>query len=380
MKIHVEFEVPDHIEKGLMDGTFNRIGGVIRRADSGQIAAMLQEGGSMSRNVSSSLNLLPTILGATGMNARTIAVVASAVTVAGPLIDVAIVGYTIHRLTSRIRALQSEIAKIYDRLDKHLELNASVNLGAALKYAEAFVDQDDIEARKKMLPTISFQLVIAEEWLLAELREAVQKNRLRRSQNLMAAVFTVNTMAARCYLEVGDSKAATSSLSKSVAELKPNVESLAQKLIGNQPALYFHKSVKRHYLDRYINIRAWLDCDENVWEQVVKEARKSFWNEKAIKCLFRKKKIFLHEWNELRKKPFYKRRIRQAELLIENFQRFESYALELEFSEKLSQEMNQLSEDAAKRLADHDGYALVIDEDALERLDRLSAQSSAQAS
>ncbi|MYD10546.1 MAG: hypothetical protein F4X02_10950 [Chloroflexi bacterium] len=372
-KIRVEFEVPDHIEKGLMDGTFSRFGGVIRRTDSGQIAAMLHEGGSMSRNVSSSLNLLPSILRATGMNARTMAVVAGAVTVAGPLIDVAIVGYTIHRLTSRIRALQGEIARIYDRLDEHLQQNASVNLGAALKFAEAFVDQDDIEARKKMLPTISFQLLVAEEWLLAELRKAVRKKRLCRAQNLMAALFTVNTMAARCYLEVGDSKAATSSLNKSVSEIKPIVALLVQKLIGNQPALYFHKSVKRHYLDRYINIRAWLDCDENVWEQVVKEARKSFWNEKEIKRLFRKKQIFLHKWKEIRKRPFYKRRIPQAELLIENFQRFESYALELEFSEQLSQDMDELSEEAAKRLADHGDHVLVIDEDALGSVNRLTA-------
>ena len=106
MRIRVEFEVPDYIAKGLGNGTFERYGGVIRHADSKQIFAFLQEGGNMSRNGSSGLTLLPNLLRATGMNARTVSVVAGAVTVAGPLLDIAITAYTIHHLTRRIEAAQ----------------------------------------------------------------------------------------------------------------------------------------------------------------------------------------------------------------------------------------------------------------------------------
>ena len=161
MKVRVEFDVPDDIAKGLLNGTLERIGGVIRFSESKQIVAWLTEGRSMSRSTGSTSTLLPSLFRAVGMNARTAAVVAGAVTVAGPLLDVAITGYTIYRLTERIRALKKEIADIYDRLDKHLHKNASVSLSAALKYAEAFLEREDFEAKKAMLPNISFQLVLA---------------------------------------------------------------------------------------------------------------------------------------------------------------------------------------------------------------------------
>ena len=366
--IRVEFEVPDDILTGLATGKYERVGGVIRHFESKQVFAWLREGGNMSRSGGSTSTLLPSLFRAAGMKARTAAVVAGAVTVAGPLLDVAITGYTIYRLTERIRALKKEIAHIYDRLDKHLQETANVKLNAALKFAEAFLEQDDYDAKKAMLPIISFQLVVAEQWLLAELRKAMKRNRLRRARNMMAAVCTVNTMAARCYLEVGDTKSAVHSLNNNIAELKPYVESLVQKLVGNQPALYFHKSVKNHYLDRYIKIRAWLDTEENIWASVAKEARKDFWNEKAVKRLFREHRRFLHTWHEIRKTPFYIKAIPRAEELIESFQRFESYALELESPDRPSQDWEALSKAAAKRLADHDDYYLIIDDDALRRV------------
>ena len=160
----------------------------------------------------------------------------------------------------------------------------------------------------------------------------MQKNRLDSASNVIAAVFTVNTIAARCYLEVGDSNAAIHGLKTNVTQLRPSVARLVKKLVGKQTALYFHKSVSEDYLDRYIQIRAWLDGDKDVWETAAKEARKDFWNKKAIKRIFRKRRKFLHVWHELREDPFYIEAVPLAEQLIESFQRFESYALDLESS------------------------------------------------
>ena len=372
MKVRVEFEIPDAIEKGLLNGTLERVGGVIRFSESKKIVAWLRGGGNMSRATAPVSTLLPSLLQVAGMNARTIAVVAGAVTVAGPMLDIAITAYTIHHLTSRIRALKKEIADIYDRLDKFLHQNANVSLNAALKYAEALVEQEDYEAKKAMLPTVSFQLVQAEEWLLAELREAVQKNRLHTAGKMIAAVYTINIMAARCNLEFGDTKAALHSLNKNVTELKPYVEELVQKMVGDQPALYFHKSVGEGYLDRHIQIQSWLTGEREFWETVIKEARKDFWNEKATKRLFRTERKFLHTWQVLREDPFYIEAIPQAEQLIENYQRFESYALDLGYADRPSNDLEWLSDEAAKRLNDHGDYVLLVDEDAITRVQRLS--------
>ncbi len=376
MKIRVEFEVPDDIKKGLRNRTLERFGGVIRASDSKQIVAFLREGGSRSRSPSSGLTLLPTLLRATGMNARTVAVVASAVTIAGPLLDIAITAYTIHHLTQRIEALKKEIEEIYDRIDRHFARAESAALQTALQIANELLETEDVASRREKVNDVIARLVNAEKLLLMDLDDALNGNRRRRARVLIDTVISVNMLAARCSFDAGQENIAISRLDKNLVELRPRVNRLVLSLVGKQPALYFYKSVSDDYLDRYIQIEAWLYGDEDVWERVVKRARKGFWNEKAIKRLFRVARRFLYTWPKLRKKPFYKRAIPRAELLIESFQRFESFALQMNSSERPDRDLEALSEEAAKRLADHDDYVIVIDEEALDRIGRLSAENS----
>ena len=44
MKVRVEFEVPDEIAQGLANRTLERVGGIIRFADSKQIVDWLRDG------------------------------------------------------------------------------------------------------------------------------------------------------------------------------------------------------------------------------------------------------------------------------------------------------------------------------------------------
>lgn len=373
MKIRVEFEVSDDIAMGLSTGTMERVGGVIRYTDSKQVVAWLREGGNMSRNSSSTLKLLPSLLQVAGMNAKTVAVVAGAVTIAGPLLDIAITAFTIHYFTRRIRALEKKIEKIYDRIDRRFDRAEAAALQTALELADELLDTEDLVSKREKANLVVARLVNAQKLLLMDLDDALNGNNRRKAEVLIDTVMSVNMLAARCSFVVGDEINAISRLNKSLLELKPQVDRQIRRLVRNQPALYFHKSVSDEYLDRYIQIQAWLYGGEDVWERVIKRARKGFWNEKAIKRLFREARRFLYTWPKLRKKPFYKKALPRAELLIESFQRFESYALDLELSERPSRDLEELSEDATRRLADHDDYVLLVDEDALDRVGRLSA-------
>lgn len=373
MKIRVEFEVPDDIANGLKNGTLERVGGVIRFADSKQIVAWLRDGGNISRSSSSNLTLLPTLLQATGMNARTVAVVAGAVTVAGPLLDIAITAITIHHLTRRIAALEKKIAEIYDRIDRNFAKVQAADLQTALQTAKELLKTEDLVSRREKANDVIARLVKSEKLLLMDLDDALNGSKRPRARVIIDTLISVNLLAARCSSAVGDEKIAISRLNNSLVELKPRVERLVRMLIGKQPALFFHNSVKNHYLVRYITIRAWLDGEANIWEIVVKEARKDFWKKKALKRLFRRYQKFLHVWHEPRKNPFYIKTLPKAEQLIENFQRFESFALDLESSDRLSDELENLSDKAAKRLAEHDDYVLIINEDAIGSVQRLSA-------
>ncbi len=373
MKIRVEFEVSDDIAMGLSTGTMERVGGVIRYTDSKQVVAWLREGGNISRSSSSGLSLLPTLLKVAGMNARTIAVVAGAVAVAGPLLDLAIIGYTIHRLTQRIKSLKQEIADIYDRLEKLFNRSTDAALLAALDQAEDFLDAEDFVTKQGMLNNVIDRLVYAEKLLLKDFDDALTEGNLVLAGKLLTTVFTVNALSTRCRLDFGEEKVAINRLNKNLSGLESCVKALVRELVGDQPALYFHESVCEDYLDRYIQIRSWLDGSHNIWESVVKEARTNFWNDKAVKPLFQAKWKGLYQYQVLQDNPFYRESIPPAEELIENFQRFESYALDLESSERPSRDLEELSEDAARRLADHDDYVLLVDEDALDRAGRLSA-------
>lgn len=376
MKIRVEFEVPDDIKKGLGNGTLELAGGVIRAADSKQIVAFLREGGSIDRNISSSMNLLPMLLRAAGMNAKTVAVVAGAVTVTGPLLDVAITAFTIHYFTGRIRALEKKIEKIYDRIDHRFDRVEAAALMTALDLADELLKTEDMVFRREKARDVIARLVNAQKLILMDLDDAFNGRNRRKAEVLIDTFMSVSMLAARCSIDIGDDISAISRLNKNLLELKPQVDRQIRRLVRNQPALYFHKSVSDEYLDRYIQIQAWLYGDEDVWERVIKKARKGFWNEKAIRRLFRTARRFLYTWPKLRKKPFYIRAIPRAELLIENFQRFESYALVLESPDRPGRDLETLSKEAAKRLADHDDYALVIDEEALERIRRLRDENS----
>ncbi|MYE26524.1 MAG: hypothetical protein F4X87_04795 [Chloroflexi bacterium] len=372
----MELEIPDEIADGLRNRTLERFGGVIRAADSKQIVAFLREGGNMSRNSTSTLKLLPSLLKIAGMNAKTVAVVAGAVTVAGPLLDIAITAFTIHYFTGRIRALEKKIEKIYDRIDHRFNRVETAALMTALDLADELLKTEDLVSKREKANLVIARLVNAQKLILMDLDDALNGRNRRKAEVLIDTFMSLSMLAARCSFDVGDKNIAISRLDKNISELKPKVDLQIRRLVRNQPALYFHKSVSDDYLDRYIQIEAWLYGSEDVWERVIKKARRRFWNEKAIRRLFRTARRFLYAWPKLRKKPFYINSIPRAELVIENFQRFESFTLYMKSSERLGRDQEIQSDKAAARLADHDDYMLLIDEEALERIRRLRDENS----
>ena len=259
MKIRVEFEVPYDIEIGLLKGTLERVGGVIRFTESKQVVAWLRKKVTACRAILRlTLNLLPTLLRATGMNARTITVVAGAVAVAGPLLDVAITTYTIYRLTQRIKALKQEIADIYDRLDKLFAKGNAAALNTALILAESFLNTEDFDERQGMLANVIKELVQAQQLLLLDINDALSANRLNSAGKMIAAFQALSTMESRCLLDFGNEKNGIARFKANAEALRPSVRRLVQRRVGNSSALYFHESVSNDYLDRYLQIRAWL--------------------------------------------------------------------------------------------------------------------------
>ena len=90
------------------------------------------------------------------------------------------------------------------------------------------------------------------------LRGVSESEELDQALSLLMLTFHVDTMAARCFLEVGELEAARQRLREGMEELKPRTVSLVEQLVGDRPAMFFHESVQANYIDRYINIERWL--------------------------------------------------------------------------------------------------------------------------
>ncbi|MCY3977709.1 MAG: hypothetical protein OXG23_06385 [Chloroflexi bacterium] len=373
MKINVAFDVPAAIADGLANGSLERVGGIVRFADNKQIVAWLQESGNMSSGATKGLTLFSTLLAAVGTNAGTIETLTSVARVGADVVDLAVTFYALEKVNRRIDALQDQIRAIYDRLEKEYAKKRSGSIKFALNQADSFLNSESVEMRRGKFPLVERDLGKAVTYLLEDIDHCLDENLLSEAGQFIDSAILLSWVAAYCMVDFGHDDDASYQLQKDTTGLEPHVRRLVRRLVGKKPALYFHESVSDDYLERYIQIRAWLDGEVKVWERVVKKARKGFWNKKVTKALFETKYKGLYQYKELRQNPFYKENIPRAELAIENFQRLQSYAHQIESLEKPYRDYRVISELAAARLADHDDFVLVIDEDTLARLERLSA-------
>ena len=373
MKIRVVFDVPAAIANGLANGSLERVGGIVRFADNKQIVAWLQESRNFSNHATAGSALLSKLLAAVGTNAGTVETLTSVGSLGLDLVDMTVTLYMIYKIDRRIDSLQKEIGALCNLIETLNEKQNYVAINVALDQANVFLKTDSVVDRDGMFQAVIHDLVRAEKTLLADIAHDLDANKLSEAGHLIDCAILIDWIAAYCAVEFGRDDQATLRLDMNTTSLKPHVQRLGQNLVGENPALYFHESVSDDFLDRYIQIRAWLDGDVNVWERVVKQARKDFWNDDSVGRLFRERRKFLHVWPKLRDEPFYKENIPRAERVIENFQRLEGYAIQIESLQRPYRNYEVISKLAGKRLADHDDYVLVIDEDTLERLERLSA-------
>ena len=369
--IVVEFMLPTVIEYALNAGSMERVGGVIRYAESKEIVAWLREGGKLTDELAVNSAMMSTVLSAAGMNAATVTTIA---TTGLPMLNFAMAGYTILKLRAEIEVLKKEIKRIYDRVDKQFERDREINRRAALRTATDLLDVRSPEYKQQMVGKVSDRLHDATEQLLWDVDQFLGSDaridEFDQAMGILMFAFHVETLAARCYLEVGELDAARRRLKDSLEELATRTVALVKQLVGDQPALYFHSSVEKCYLDRFIDIERWLRGERNVLRAVIQEHRKEFWNDSAIKGLYTVDHLRRPVLNE---SPYYLDTIPKAETLIEEFERFRGFLLELEELDGRFESWERLSDTDADRLSNADDYVLLVNKDMIAKVERLSA-------
>ncbi len=166
--IQVHLEVPKFVEEGLIDGSMERVGGVIRKSDSKQIVAWLREGGQLADDVLLRPGLLDDVLRAVGTTAKTVNVVFGAVV---PLLDIALAGYFLLELIGQIDEHRQEMELVYERIEEEFRQDRLANLVTALKIGRNLSAVKDLAYKRLMVGQVTDRLLEAREHLREDFLE-----------------------------------------------------------------------------------------------------------------------------------------------------------------------------------------------------------------
>lgn len=221
MNINVLFDVPAQVAQGLMNGSLERVGGVVRDASSKQVVMWLQEGGS---GVSKALANPPFAGGANALAAANtlLATANLGVSIAG----FAIVLHQLNRISDQIRALEAKIDRISHKLDDAALAKLKAGINACQNAA------DTVE------PSQRFQLTNQAINTLHEARQYFNQQVIRSagmaeatSADYVAMAFLGLAAEVQALLQLDDSEKAARTLRQGLDELRPGLTQLMNAVL-----------------------------------------------------------------------------------------------------------------------------------------------------
>lgn len=381
MPLKVYFELPAQIALGLASGRLERVGGIIRDAASKKIVAWLRESGQL---VLSDPELTTDFLrvlqkGSGGLAAVATGVLDAAVTARSHHLLMRKMN-VIHRLSNLAMAtgvmnlglgaisfvtMVDNANRVADLIKSEAERDRTNERESVIEYLGLLknlsTDRQNLAAALAVMP-----LLKARRNLLHDLEELLKSDSLTLEQTQSAIQCLVSTMQldvlhVRSYLDTDQLSAAKSRLRGCVKDYRSHVRSFVKRLLGDFPAMYFHKDVSTEDFQRYLLIEEWLQGKDDILLELIEERRDDFWNRDAIGAL---NPTLL---NAIRRdKPLdHLTALTVAELLIEYLQRLEGYELEIATLRMSVQEWDRLTD-----LEEHD-FAAIVDLEMLDELKRV---------
>ena len=363
-ELDIHLEVPEFIEEGLVNGTMERVGGVIRNTDDQQTIAWLRQGGQLGQVAESSAGLLEHVTRLSGSGNLAITRLLAGVT---PFLNISMAGFSLLEHILGIRAHEAELERIYDRVSEEFQRDREVELQAALDFAENILLARSDAYKYQAVARATSELGVARKQLLRDLEELLQVENFEETAELAMSyhvlAMKVCIMSTRLHLEIGEEDIAMDELAKCVSEHENHTRNLVRMWLGNYPALYFHESVSDEYLERYLDVERWLRGKRDILKDVVKANRRSFWNEDAVDVLFTRRGMNM----VIDEDPFYLQSIPYAEVLIENFQRLKGIKLELNsMCMPTFAEWESFDGDGSFSISEHDGSVMLVSEAILD--------------
>jgi hypothetical protein len=221
MNINVLFDVPALVAQGLMNGSLERVGGVVRDSSSKQVVMWLQEGGS---EVSKALANPPLAGGANALAAANplLATANLGVSVAG----FAMVLQQLNRISDQIRAVEAKV----DRISHKLDDQALAQLKAGINACQNAVELNDPTLRIQMAGQALTTLHAARQFFNQQVVRSAGKAEAS-SAEYVGLAFVALAAEVQTYLQLDEGEKAARTLSQGLDELRPGLTQLMNAVL-----------------------------------------------------------------------------------------------------------------------------------------------------
>jgi hypothetical protein len=215
----------EKVIRGLANGEYERVGGVIRRVDNKRVVTWLRTV-RVEFDWSKLINLGPLMQ----------------LTAATSLLNLSVTAIGFAMVMQRLNAIQHKldaIAKVLEEVNRKLDLSFYANFQAALDLARsAFAMQGEANRRIGATQAIN-RFLEAEHHYLGLLDMELEAGSLAVAPFLNTLILT-SVSVARCYLELDEIQSARDHLQQGNEVLASRVRKFYDSVIGVNPAIYLH--------------------------------------------------------------------------------------------------------------------------------------------
>jgi len=296
--VTVTFALADWIAKGLADGAFERVGGVIREVGSKQVVAWLREASSITSQgipfvgdpVTGVLNLIVSganavvsakgfsdvnqrlggienQLGAIGQSLQVTQGILQVTTAASILnLGVSVMGFAV--IAQRLNELEKRLKQseeLLNKVNRKIDLSFYANFRAAIQLAVNAFTMTKLENRRSSaLQAINRFLEAEQHYIGYTDAELEQKSQI--ADEYLLTLSLAYLAEARCYLELEEHETALRRFQEGAKVLRSRIHKYVDILLTSNPAVYLQPWYKGQIdLRRLTRIYQWIDpnLDEN---------------------------------------------------------------------------------------------------------------------
>lgn len=221
MNLNVVFDVPAQVAQGLLNGSLERVGGVVRDSSSKQVVMWLQDGGS---EVSKALSNPPIAGGANALAAANplLATANLGVSVAG----FAMVLQQLNRISDQIRTVEAKV----DRISHKLDDQALAQLKAGINACQNAVELNDSTLRIQMAGQALTTLHAARQFFNQQVVRSAGKAEAS-SAEYVGLAFVALAAEVQTYLQLDEGAKAGRTLDQGLDELRPGLTQLMNAVL-----------------------------------------------------------------------------------------------------------------------------------------------------